>query len=141
MKSLDTNVPVRYYAQDDPVQSSVAMRLFVEEPKLFVPKTVLIEFWWVLTQAEKFRFPAAKVMAVFEHLLDLPNVEVEDEIAVSKAIEWCRAGLEFQDALHLASSEQCSAMLTFDDRRFARRVNRLGLQPPCRVPEPVNSAE
>lgn len=133
MKALDTNILVRYYTQDDPAQSPIATRIIVEEPALFVPKTVLIEVWWVLTQVEQFRFPPDKVMAVFEHLLGLPNVEVEDESAVVKALDWCRAGLEFQDALHLASSGHCSEMLTFDDRRFARRANRLGLRPPCRV--------
>lgn len=60
MRSLDTNVLVRYYAQDDPQQSPVATRLFADKQPLFVTKTVLIEFWWVqstlfsttITQAE-----------------------------------------------------------------------------------------
>ena len=73
------------------------------------------------------------LIAVFEHLSALPNVSIEDEVAVAKALAWCQAGLEFQDALHLASAENCDAMLTFDDRRFARRANRLGLYPPCQV--------
>ena len=133
MKALDTSVLVRYYAQDDTRQSPVATRIMTKEPALFVPKTVLIEFWWVLTKADKFRFPVAKVIAVFKHLLGLPNIWIEDEVAVGKALVWCEAGLEFQDALHLASAENCDTMLTFDDRRFARRVNRLGLYPPCQV--------
>jgi predicted nucleic-acid-binding protein len=136
MKALDTNVLVRYYTQDDPAQSPAATRIIVEEPALFVPKTVLIEFWWVLTLAEKYRFPPDKVMNVVEHLLGLPNVEIEDEPVVFKALQMCRAGLEFQDALHLASSGHCSEFLTFDDRRFARRANRLQLHPPCQVITP-----
>lgn len=134
MKSLDTNILVRYYAQDEPGQSAVAMKLFSEESALFVSKTVLIEFWWVLTRADKFRFPVDKVAAVLEHLLGLPNVIVEDEAAAIKALSWCRAGLEFPDALHLASSSECAVMLTFDDRKFARRANRLGIQPACEIP-------
>lgn len=134
MKSLDTNVLVRYYAQDDPEQSPIATHLFTDEQSLFVAKTVLIEFWWVLTQAEKFRFEKALVLSVFDHLLGLPNVVIEDEAAVKNAVGWCRAGLEFQDALHLASSSQCGVMLTFDDRKFARRANQIGTHPPCRIP-------
>lgn len=134
MKALDTNILVRYYAQDDPRQSPVATRLIAEESALFVSKTILIEFWWVLTKAEKFRFPVDKVASVLEHLLGLPNVVVEDDGAVIKALAWCRAGLEFQDALHLSAAAQCDSMLTFDDRRFARRANRLGLHPPCLTP-------
>jgi len=106
VKSLDTNVLVRYYAQDDPEQSPIATRLFANEQPLFVAKTVLIEFWWVLTQAEKFRFEKAQVLSVFDHLLGLSNIVIEDESTVVDAVVWCRAGLEFQDALHLASSGQ-----------------------------------
>lgn len=134
MKSLDTNVLVRYYAQDEPKQSAAALKLLSDEPALFVSKTVLIEFWWVLVRADKFRFPVDRVIAVLEHLIGLPNITVENELAVSKALFWSRLGLEFPDALHLASSSECAMMLTFDDKRFARRANRLGAQPSCEVP-------
>ncbi|MFM8331069.1 MAG: type II toxin-antitoxin system VapC family toxin [Candidatus Methylumidiphilus sp.] len=134
MKSVDTNVLVRYYAQDDPNQSNAATKILATEPDLFVSKTVLIEFWWVLTRAEKFSFPLDKVVAVIEHLIGLPNISIEDDAAVLKALSWCHLGLEFPDALHLSSSSRCETMLTFDDRKFARRANRLGLHPPCYVP-------
>ncbi|MDI1277451.1 hypothetical protein [Methylobacter sp.] len=52
---------VRYYAQDDPFQSSFAFRLFKDEPELFVTKTVLLEFFRVLTQADMFRFSPEQV--------------------------------------------------------------------------------
>ncbi len=89
---------------------------------------------WVLTQAEKFRFEKALVLSVFDHFLGLSNIVIEDESAVRNAVVWCRAGLEFQDALHLALSSQCAVMLTFDDRKFARRANQLGIRPPCHIP-------
>ncbi len=135
MKSLDTNILVRYYAQDDVLQSPLALRLFSDEPSLFVTKTVLLELFWVLTQAEKFRFPPEQVMAVFEHLQDLPNIVIEDELSLRTAVLWCRDGLEFPDALHLAASGACSAFLTFDDRKFAQRAQRLKLTPTCEIPE------
>jgi predicted nucleic-acid-binding protein len=134
VKSVDTNILVRYYAQDDKLQSPLALRLFRDEPELFVTKTVLLEFFWVLTQADKFRFLPEQVMAVFEHLQGLPNIVIEDELSLRTAITWCRAGLEFPDALHLASSAACSAFLTFDDRKLARRAQRLNLTPVCEIP-------
>jgi predicted nucleic-acid-binding protein len=134
VKSVDTNILVRYYAQDDALQSSLALSLFSEEPELFVTKTVLLEFFWVLTQADKFRFPPEQVMAVFEHLQGLSNIAIEDELSLKTAITWCRAGLEFPDALHLAASGACSVFLTFDDRKFARRAQRLNLTPVCEIP-------
>ena len=97
-------------------------------------KTVLLEFFWVLTQAVKFRFLPEQVMAVFEHLQGLPNIVIEDELSLRTAIAWCRAGLEFPDALHLAASGDCSAFLAFDDRQFARRAQRLNLVPICEIP-------
>jgi hypothetical protein len=39
VKSLDTNVLVPYYAQDDPQQSPVATRLFADKQPLFVTNT------------------------------------------------------------------------------------------------------
>jgi predicted nucleic acid-binding protein len=87
-----------------------------------------------LTQADKFRFPPEQVMTVFEHLQDLPNIVIGDELSLRTAITWCRAGLEFPDALHLAASGACSAFLTFDDRKFARRAQRLKLTPVCEIP-------
>lgn len=134
MKSVDTNILVRYYAQDDALQSPLALHLFRDEPELFVTKTVLLEFFWVLTQADKFHFLPEQVMAVFEHLQGLPNIVIEDELSLRTAVAWCRAGLEFPDALHLAASEACSAFLTFDDRKFARRAQRLNLVPVCEIP-------
>ncbi len=125
---------MRYYAQDDAIQSPIALRIFRDEVELFVTKTVLLEFFWVLTQADKFRFPAGQVMTVFEHLQNLPNVVVEDELSLRTAITWCRAGLEFPDTLHLAASVASSSFLTFDDRKFARRAQRLNLSPVCEIP-------
>lgn len=45
------------------------------------------------------------------------------------------AGLEFADALHLAASKQCTAFVTFDDRKFARRAQQLNLVPSCETPK------
>jgi predicted nucleic-acid-binding protein len=47
---------------------------------------------------------------------------------------YCRKQIDFADALHLAASKACSAMLTFDDRGYARRAKRLRLKPLVRVP-------
>jgi predicted nucleic-acid-binding protein len=134
VKSVDTNILVRYYAQDDALQSPLALRIFSNEAELFITKTVLLEFFWVLTQADKFRFPPEQVMTVFEHMQDLPNITIEDELSLRTAITWCRAGLEFPDAFHLAASGACSVFLTFDDRKFARRAQHLKLTPVCEIP-------
>jgi len=44
-------------------------------------------------------------------------------------------GLDFADALHHASYKACEAMASFDDKKFARRAERLGLAPRVFVPK------
>lgn len=64
----------------------------------------------------------------------LPGVTIEDHDEVEDALRHCRRGVDFADALHLAASQACSELLTFDDRGYARRAAKLGLKPPVKVP-------
>ena len=64
-----------------------------------------------------------------------PGVEVEDRATVENALGNLRAGFDFADALHHASSRSCTAFLSFDARRFARKARRMALTPPVRVPQ------
>lgn len=72
---------------------------------------------------------AEKVLACLEHLLARPGVTVEDEEQVEAALRLSRQGKDFYEALRHAASAHCREMLTFDDRRFARRAARIGLRP------------
>ncbi len=49
---------------------------------------------------------------------------VEDAAMVAKAMDWAEAGLDFADALHLATAEKCKGFLTFD-KQFVRKGSRL----------------
>ena len=66
--------------------------------------------------------------------MGLPNVHVEHWERLSDALQGHRAGLDFADALHLASAAHCERLLSFDDRKFGRRASKQGLQPPVVVP-------
>jgi len=134
MKALDTNILARYYTQDDPRQAKIALRILKQEEALFVPRTVLIEFYFVLRYGKQYHFEPARINAVLTHLLGLVNVTIEQADAVETALRYYQKGIDFADALHLASSQHCSMLLTFDDRKFARRARRLGLKPPVTVP-------
>jgi predicted nucleic acid-binding protein len=59
-------------------------------------------------------------------------VEGIDRIAA--ALELLGRDLDFADALHLAGSRHCEALYTFDDRRFARPAQRLGVGTELVVP-------
>lgn len=134
---LDANILVRYYvsdAADDAIerQRTAARRLIESGRRLAVAKTVLLELEWVLRGY--YGFPAAEIQRVFAHLLGQPHIEIEDRVAVEKAIRNHASGLDFADALHHASYADCSSMVSFDDRRFARRAKRLNLAPGVRLP-------
>jgi len=56
MIGIDTNVLVRYLAQDDPIQSPIATQLIdglTRENPGYIAQIVLIETVWVLTRTYK----------------------------------------------------------------------------------------
>ncbi|MFZ0790082.1 MAG: type II toxin-antitoxin system VapC family toxin [Chromatiaceae bacterium] len=137
MIGLDTNILARFYVDDpgDPEaakQRPVAYEVIAKSPSLFVPLTVTLELEWVLRAF--YRFDAARVIQVMEHLLGLANVNVEEAGRVVQALNLLGQGMDFADALHLAASGHCEVLYTFDDRRFARRAQRLDLAPKVIVP-------
>lgn len=137
MIALDTNILARFYVDDpaDPeaaMQRPIARRLLTSSPKVFVPLTVVLELEWVLRAF--YGFGAGDFVRVVRHLLGLSNVRVEGWERVNDALALHENGLDFADALHLLACEECSTFMTFDDRRFARRANRLGVTTPVTVP-------
>jgi predicted nucleic-acid-binding protein len=142
MIALDTHILARFYVDDpgDPEaarQRPVAYDVIARSPSLFVPLTVTLELEWVLRAF--YRFDAARVIQIMEHLLGLANVNVEEAGRVAQAIDLLGQGIDFADALHLAGSGHCEALYTFDDRRFARRALRLDTVP--KVVVPLSTAE
>jgi predicted nucleic-acid-binding protein len=93
---------------------------------------VVLELEWVLRAF--YRFEAAQIVQVLEHLLGLGHVKTEESERIAAALPLAAAGMDFADALHLAGSDHCEALYSFDDRRFARRIRRLGSTDPVLVP-------
>jgi predicted nucleic-acid-binding protein len=139
MRAIDTNIFARFYVDDpgDPEaakQRPSARRIMVEGGRLFVPLTVVLELEWVLRAF--YRFEREAFTRVIEHLLGLVNVRVESWTRVGDALTLYQQGLEFADALRLVASVDCDEMYTFDDRRFARRTQRLNTATKVMVPDP-----
>ena len=131
MRAVDTNVLARFYLHDDATQGRIAASV-LSTGDVFVPKTVILELEWVLRYVAD--QPQDKVIECLAHLVALPGVTVEDRDEIEAALSYCRNGVDFADALHLAASKSCSELLTFDDRGYARRARTLRLKPPVRVP-------
>jgi len=131
VRAVDTNILARFYLRDDATQGRIAASVLAAGD-VFVPKTVILELEWVLRYVAD--QPGDKVIECLAHLIALPGVTVEDRDEIEAAVSHCRRGIDFADALHLAASQSCSELLTFDDRGYARRARKLRLKPPVRVP-------
>ena len=124
MIGLDTNVLVRYLAQDDPQQSQAAARLLEgtlsEDEPGYVDHVVLCELGWVLERCYGVDRPG--LAGIVEGLLTARQLVVEAPEQVWAALRAVRReGADFVDALvgarHRAAG--CERTVTFD-RRAAR---------------------
>lgn len=124
MIGLDTNILVRYLAQDDPIQSAKAndifeRRLTAENPG-FVSVVAMAETAWVLDRA--YGLSGGAIAAAIERMLQIDVLIVEHEQAVFTAMIALKQGRgSFADAIILALGVRagCSFTLTFD-RKAAR---------------------
>lgn len=137
MIALDTNILARFYVLDaadaeSARQHAQVLKVLSSRERFFVPKTVMLELEWVLRGF--YDRSRDEILRVFDHLMALPMVRVENESVVTAAIDSYRAGLDFADALHHASASACERFLTFDDRGFARPATRMKLTPVVRLP-------
>jgi predicted nucleic-acid-binding protein len=121
MIGLDTNVLVRYLAQDDPVQSPKATefiehRLTEDDPG-FVSVVAMVETAWVLERA--YRLSDAVIAAAIERTLQADVLVIESEQAIFTAMTALKEGRgSFADALigALGAKAGCSRTLTFDTK-------------------------
>src|SRR3954471_20967510 len=130
MRAVDTNLIVRLFVQDDAEQARAARQALAADA-VFVPKSVVVEFEWVMRGA--YRASKAAIASAIETILATANVEVEDAAAVARAVDWFRRGMDFADALHLASSGHADWFVTFD-AAMRRRATTLAATPKVIAP-------
>lgn len=118
MIALDTNVLVRFFAQDDPAQSrkseEILSALTAAEPA-WVGLVVLMELVWALTHI--YEAGKQRTVHVLDHLLTRQELVIERAETVHEAVRLFRAGkADFDDCLIAASARAagCSKTLTFD---------------------------
>jgi predicted nucleic-acid-binding protein len=122
MLAVDTNILVRALIRDDPGQTARAQSI-LEAEEVWIAKTVLLETNWVLGKI--YRTTAEQIRNGLTGLIGLPNVQIEDEAAVRLALRLFEGGLDFADALHLASRPLGAMFLSFDEA-LVRRAERAG---------------
>ena len=119
MRSLDTNVLVRYLAADDPRQCAAAERVIDEaiqnkEP-LYLTVIVLCELVWVLSRL--YRQSKPQLADHLEQILSTPQFSIEQDSLVRRAVRAWRIGKgDFSDHMIGAISRQagCRDTVSFD---------------------------
>ena len=122
MIAVDTNLLVRLLTNDDPLEAKRALRV-VESGDILIPKTVLLETEWVLRHG--YGIDREVIAQSFQKLRGIPNVKPEDPQDTAQALRWYQEGLDFADALHLASSGKADRFATFD-KDFIKKASKLG---------------
>ncbi|NWG54503.1 MAG: type II toxin-antitoxin system VapC family toxin [Hydrogenophilaceae bacterium] len=130
MIGLDTNVVVRFLAQDDPAQSPIATRLMsrlTRERPGFISAVVLAEISWVLSRA--YKASREDIAGALEGLLRATELMVENAEAAYRALAVYLAStsVEFADALIAQSAALAGAdeTVTFDRNAAAEAGMRL----------------
>jgi len=120
MIGLDTNVLVRYVAQDDPIQSRKASTLIeslTAEAPGYVSLVSVVELVWVLTGC--YATTKKEIGEVLETLLRTKELIVAQAETVWKALRKFRENdADFADCLIACSCTEagCDHTLTFDKR-------------------------
>jgi len=125
MIGLDTNVVVRYLAQDDPLQSAKATQIFerrlTEQEPGFISLVTVVETVWVLDTV--YGLSAREIAQAVERMLQADTLLIQNEQEVFTAVVALKSGRgSFADALvgALGSWAGCGSTLTFD-----RKAGRL----------------
>jgi predicted nucleic-acid-binding protein len=123
MIAVDTNILVRYAVKDDKRQTALATS-FIADNECRVLKSVILELVWVLSSSSGYNLTRKIVTERLRHIMGLPTIDTEDAVQVAQAINWYEKGMDFADALHLASSCEVKGFVTLDGKmsRKALRV-------------------
>jgi predicted nucleic-acid-binding protein len=119
MIGVDTNVLVRYIAQDDAAQSARASKFIERECSAarpgFIGLITLVELVWVSESC--YGAGKAQVIELLRRLLGTKQLVIEDAETVWKALRLFELGsADFSDYLveRIAHAQGCTATVTFD---------------------------
>lgn len=119
IRGLDTNVAVRYLAQDDPAQArkanAVIEATLASGGSCYLSAIVLCEIAWVLRGA--YGFDKKTILLTLDRILDTAGFLIEDRDLARQALEEFRSGPgDFSDHLLGVRNREagCEKTVTFD---------------------------
>ncbi len=124
MIGIDTNVLVRYIAQDDAAQSARATELIEQacsaQAPGFIGVVVLMELVWVSESC--YGATRAEVVEILRRILSIRQLVVQEAELVWKALRLFESGkAEFSDCVieRTAEATGCTETMTFDQKAAA----------------------
>lgn len=129
MIGLDTNILVRFIAEDHPAQTAAASQLIdslsSDDPG-YLSLVVIVELVWVLQFT--YRFDKQEIERVIERLLRSKELALENKEAVSQAlIKFRSSRADFADCLidRCGRNAGCQYVFTFDKNAAASGMRLL----------------
>ena len=124
MIGIDTNVLVRYIAQDDAAQSAQATQLIEQacsaQAPGFIGVVVLVELVWVSESC--YGATRAEVVEILRRILSIRQLVVQEAELVWKALRLFESGkADFSDCVieRTANATGCTKTMTFDQKAAA----------------------
>ena len=121
---VDSNVFLRFFIQDDPIQTQTAENIFLKaankEIDLVTGPPVFFEVAWTLRAGAQ--WPNEKILEALEAMTGIPNLKLIDEDLVVEAILLAKeSGQGFADAYIAATAKRRSSKVaTFNIKHFTK---------------------
>jgi predicted nucleic-acid-binding protein len=122
--TVDTNILVRLFVNDDTAQSAIARALLAETETVVVTLPTLCELAWVLSR--RYGIRSSELGAVIQDMIDSRNVEM-NRSAVDAGLDHLLAGGDFADGVmaYEGGRLNAEAFVSFD-RKAVRLLAAAG---------------
>jgi predicted nucleic acid-binding protein len=121
---LDTNVLLRYFANDDPIKAQAALTLLqrVERGDERVIVSPIVVFEVVFTLQRSYKMPKEAIRRLFWRVLSLRDVQLADKALMRDAFDlYVEQNIAFADAYHAVWLQRHNVTEVYSwDREFDR---------------------
>lgn len=130
---LDTNILLRYFANDDPAKSPAALALLqrVERGDERVVMTAIVVFEVVFTLQRSYKLPKAVIRQELGKILSLRNLQLTEKTLCRKALDlYVEKNISYADAYHAVWMQQKGVREVYTwDREFNRIAELTRIEP------------
>lgn len=130
---LDTNVLLRYFANDDPAKAQAALALLqrVERGEERVIVSPMVVFEVVFTLQRGYKMPKADIRRLFWRILSLRDVQLAEKRVFKAAFDlYVEKNIAFADAYHAAWMQRRNVTEVYSwDREFDRVPGLTRIEP------------